>query len=112
MADEAPKPPQLEQYIEVDGVEVDMDDFSFREQREVRRLVYEEITLERDRDKPWEEQLFNDIYPAIVCVYMRRADAAYTLDQALDMKARDVVKEREVAPPTRRAAAKRPAGKR
>ena len=111
MADEAPTP-QLEQYIEVDGVEVDMDDFSFREQREVRRLVYEEIALDRDKDKPWEGQLFNDIYPAIVCVYMRRADAAYTLDQALDLKARDVVKEREVAPPTRRAAAKRPAGKR
>lgn len=107
MADE----PQLEQYIEVDGVEVDMEDFTFKEQREVRRLVYEEIALDRDRDKPWEEQMFNDIYPAIVCVYKRRADAGFTLDQALDMKARDVIKEREIAPPTKRANGKRAAAK-
>ena len=111
MADEAPSP-QMEQYIEVDGVEVDMEDFSFREQREVRRLVYEEIALERDREKPWEEQMFNDIYPAIVCVYMRRQNGGYTLDQALDMKARDVIKERPVAPPTKRANAKHSAAKR
>ncbi len=108
MADEAP----MEQYIEVDGVEVDMEDFSFREQREVRRLVYEEIALERDREKPWEEQMFNDIYPAVICVYKQRSDKAYTLDQALDVKARDVIKERPVAPPTKRAGVKRSAAKR
>jgi len=108
MADE----PELEQYIEIDGVEVDMEDFTFREQREVRRLVYEEVTLERDRDKPWEQQMFSDIYPAILCVYMRRAKPSASLDEALDLKARDVIKERAVAPPTKRASGGRSAAKR
>jgi hypothetical protein len=104
---------RYEEVLIVDGVEIDMDDFSFKEQREVRRLLHEHVALEWDRDKPWDEQLFHDIFPAVIAVYKQRDDPAYTVDQALELKPRDVIVSREVAPtPTKRGAAKRTAAKR
>lgn len=87
------------QSIWLDGKPYTVDDLSYREQREMRQLacsLVESGSIE-DATEP-------EITPAMVCVIRRRDEPEYTLDQALDVKPRDL--EEPESPPRKRGSSK------
>lgn len=80
----------------IDGERVTMADLTFREQREMRDHIR---TLSPDNDP--DNAAEADIIPALIAVYKKRSDPAFTLEQALDFKPGDLE-----APPTKPAAKK------
>lgn len=77
--------------IYIDGAVYTNDDLTYREQRQVRVFI-QELAPDGDVDEAGEA----DVVPAFVCVVKRRAEPAFTLEQALDLKPTDLV-----APPTK-----------
>jgi len=72
------------------------DDFTFREQREVFKLVKGLL----EPDEPVGDM---DMFPAIATVVARRTDPAYTIEQALDLKPSDLKAPEAPDPPTKSA---------
>lgn len=67
----------------VDGKGYSVDDLTFREQRELRKLVRE---LVDDPTAELVESDLMDVVPVAVFLVRRRGDDTYTLEQALDLK--------------------------
>lgn len=87
---EATEPQQIESVV-VEGITLDLDDFTFREMRELRRVIKEHI-LESDEDVNVEDLAPAEFLPAAIYVLKKRDDPSYTIEQALDLKFRDVIK--------------------
>jgi hypothetical protein len=92
-----------EGWIHIDGKHYSPEDLTFREQREMRR-IYRELIENPTADL--DEAAFMDLLPALTVVLKRREDSSYTVEQALDIKAKDLLPPGD-APPTKRAAAKK-----
>lgn len=96
--------------LRINGVVYDPSDMTFREQREMRRIVREELMPDED-DIDFEGLTLSDLIPAMAVVLVRRDNPQYTLDEALDLKLKEVyVTEDDAAvkaPPTRRGSAKK-----
>lgn len=96
----------------IDGQVYDPNTLTFREQREMRRIVHDELY---QGEKVSDDDLsLADTLPALAVVLVRRSNASYTLDEALDLVPGDVMLTAEKAkelnrPPTKGAA--KPAGK-
>lgn len=92
----------------IDGDPVGWDDLTFREKKQVRQIVRDELLDEGDaRDEDgnleWERVPLDAIDPAVVYVVKKRTDDDYTLEQALD------VKRSELQPPAKKnGSSKRP----
>jgi hypothetical protein len=92
-----PQPKQnqpVEEEIVVDGETIDLDDFSFREQRELKRVLKDDILEEPDADVDIDDLALSEFLPAAIFVWKRRTDPNYTVDAALDLKYRDVVRQK------------------
>jgi len=90
--------------IHIEGRGYSPDDLTFREQREMRTLYRE---LMGDPAADIAEAANMDFIPILAFIVRRRDDAAYTLEQALDMKIADLLEPEDDGPPTKgRAAAK------
>lgn len=74
--------------LKVHGKEYDPNDLTFREEREVRTLVKQ---LNDGADVDFEDVPFGDILPALCYVLRRRDDPEFSMEQALDLKYREVV---------------------
>ena len=82
--------------IYVDGQPYSADDLTFREQREMRRLYRE---LVEDPKAELSDAAGMDYFPLLAFLLRHRDDPDYTLKQALDLKAKDLL-----TPPTKPAA--------
>lgn len=92
--------------LRINGKVYDSNDLTWREEREVRQIVREHLLAEGIDE---EDLTVGDILPAVVFVLHRRDNAQFTLDEALDLKPRDVVleDEDEAKPrPTRRGSSR------
>lgn len=86
--------------LRINGKVYDSEDMTFREEREVRQIVREHLL---PKDMTEDDLTIGDILPAVVYVLHRRDNPDFTLDEALDLKPRDVaVEEAEEPRPTRR----------
>ncbi len=88
----ADRPPEEE--VVVDGTVVDLDDFTFREQRELKRVIRDDILQDSDLEIDLDNLSMADFMPAAVYVFMKRDKPDFTLDEALDLKFRDIVREK------------------
>lgn len=84
--------------IAVDGEKFTMDDLSFRERREVRRLTRE---IAEDPDIELEDALVDDLLVAFVTVCKQRTNPDFTTDDAMDLKPADLEVDETPDPPTR-----------
>lgn len=76
--------------LRVNGQTFDPEDLTFGEKREIRRLIRNEIWKENlDGPFDWEEVGENEVFPATICVFMRRENEAYTVREAMTVKPRD-----------------------
>lgn len=96
--------------IVVDGEVLDLDDFTFREMRELRRVVKEHI-IESEDDVDIEDLSLSEYLPAAIYLLKRRSDPEYTIDKALDLKFKDVVKPHVNGNGSRPTQAAKPAAK-
>lgn len=96
--------PETIEVLVIDGEEYDLgqDDLTFGEQRKLRTLVRQ---LAEDAELNPIEATLADFLPALVTIIKQRTNPEYTVDDALELKYEDVIKERP------RKAAKRPASK-
>jgi hypothetical protein len=85
--------------LRINGREYDPSDMTFREQRAMRAIIRDELYPE-DPDVDMDELTLADLLPAMVVVLVRRDDPDYTLDQALDLKHKDVYVVAEDEPAT------------
>lgn len=89
----------------IDGQAYTAEDLTFREQREMRRVLKADLMDDPEADVA--DANISDFYLAMIYVIKRRANDALTLDDVLDMKLADVLKERPTqAAPKARAKAK------
>lgn len=86
---------ETEQDIVVDGEPVELDDLSFKEQRELRDVIR---GLTGNADVDLDDVDVMDFLPAVVFVFKKRDDPSYTLDQALELKSKDVLKDKPKRP--------------
>lgn len=89
------------QDILVDGEVIDLDDFTFRENREIQRLIREEILEDPDALVDFDALSLNDFLPAAITVFKRRSNPDYSLESAMDLKIKDVLKASNGRPPTK-----------
>jgi hypothetical protein len=75
--------------LRICGKVYDSNDMTFREEREVRAIVREHLVPDPDVD--FEDMAMGDILPAFCLVLRRRDDPEFTLDDALELKQRDVL---------------------
>ena len=94
------------QLLHVNGETFDPDDLTYGEMREVRTIV-RSIWDTDEGDFDWEEVSANDVMLATVVVFVRRSQPEYSIDEAMNLKPRDVYKEDE-PPPTKRGSARKP----
>lgn len=80
---------------------IDLDDLTFREQLELRKLVRDLVGEDEAFDPP-----MTAVIPVAYYILKRRDDDAFTLDQALDMKWGDVRKRPTKARKTRATSGK------
>ena len=85
-----------------DELAIDLDDLTFREQIELRKLVRELVGEDDMEDPP-----VSAVIPVAYYILKRRTDAEFTLDQALDMKWEDVRKRPTKARKARAASGNR-----
>jgi hypothetical protein len=91
-----------EELLHVNGQTFDMDDLTYGERREIRRLIRNELWDESvDGEFDWDEVTPDDIVAVTVLVMMRREDPQFTLEQAL------ACKPNEVTPPPTKSTPKR-----
>lgn len=85
-----------------DGQTFDPEDLTYEEMRGARRMIRLEIwDPVKDGAFAWAEVSEFEMYPAMLCVFKRRDDPDYTLEQALKLKIGELTDE---APPTQPAA--------
>lgn len=96
--------------VVVDGQVLDLDDFTFREMRLLRRVVKEHI-LESDEDVDVEDLSLSEYLPAAIYVLKLRDNPDYTIDQALDLKFKDVIQPHKNGNGSRPTQAAKPAAK-
>lgn len=87
--------------LAVDGDSYTMDDLTFRERKEVRRLARE---LDGSADAELDDIMVDDLIVAMVTVIKRRANTDYTTDEAMDIRPSDIVPGEDKRPTRRRAA--------
>jgi len=90
---------QAEEVLVIDGEEYEFGDatFTFREIREVRKLV--RALLDDDEIlNPFEAPL-TEVLPALVTVIKRREDPEYSLETALDLRYEEVLRPRKAVQP-------------
>ena len=92
--------PLAGQQIVIDGDLVDTDDLTFGESRKVRQAMAQ-MGVEDVHDPSIDEYL-----PALVWVWKQRTDPGFTLDQASELKLRDILRPAANGRPTKRAAKK------
>lgn len=88
--------------ITVDGERFTMDNLTFRERREVRRIARE---LDGNMDLDFDDVMIDDLLASFITVCKRRTVPTFTIDDALDLTPGDVVVnapavEADSAPPT------------
>ena len=100
-------------FLHVGDQSFDPEDLTFKEKKAVRRIARTELwEADIQGEFDWAEVPDEDVIAATVAVFMRREDPAYTLDQALELKPSDVMREDDDLPPTSAApAAKRSSGR-
>jgi hypothetical protein len=89
----------------INGVMYGPDDLTFREQREMRKVIRE---LAEDPQADLENMSLTDVVPAFVFMVLKRDNPDLELDEVLDMKLTDFVAHDEPEPkkrPTRAAKA-------
>lgn len=86
--------------LAVDGDTYTMDDLTFRERKEVRRLAR---ALDGNADIELDDVMVDDLLVAMVTVIKRRTSPEYTTDEAMDIRPADIV-PREARPTRRRVA--------
>lgn len=74
--------------LALDGDSHTMDDLTFRERKEVRRLARE---LDGTPDAELDDIMVDDLLVAMVTVIKRRASPEYTTDEAMDIRPNDIV---------------------
>lgn len=80
----------------VDGEHVTLDDLTFGEQHRMRKYA-KELAGTDDIEDAGEI----DLIPAMVCVVKQRTDKDFTLEQALEVKPKDLEPPKDVSdPPT------------
>jgi hypothetical protein len=89
--------------IYIDGHTFDLDDLTYAERRETKRIARTEI-WDEGVDGPFEDLSSDDVMPAVILVLMRRHDPLYTLAQAMAQKPERIFEK--PAPPTKRRAPK------
>lgn len=99
--------PEADGFV-IDGVTYSPDDLTFREQREMRKLIREELAENPDADI--DDMALADVVPAFVYVVKKRDNPDLTLDDVLDMKLSDFIPDADgEAAETPTGAAKKPA---
>jgi hypothetical protein len=88
---------QQDMQLVVDGTTVDTEDFTFREKREVRKVLRE---LMDDPEADVSEALMDDLWMAMILVAKRRTEPEFSVDDAMDLKLKDFLKPVEPDPPT------------
>ena len=91
--------------LRINGKVYDSNDLTFREERELRQIVRDHLIPPGvDED----DLTLGDILPATIYILHRRDNPDFTLEEALDLKPRDVLFEGEVeARPTPRGSSGR-----
>lgn len=74
--------------LAIDGDAHTMDDLTFRERKEVRRLARE---LDGNPAAELDDIMVDDLLVAMVTVIKRRASPEYTTDEAMDIRPADIV---------------------
>lgn len=95
--------------LRINGKVYDPSDMTFREQREMRRIVKEEL-MPDEVEIDFEALTLSDLIPAMAVVLVRRDNPEYTLDEALDLKLKDVYvteDDKAEAPPTSRGSSRK-----
>lgn len=87
--------------LAIEGEAYTMDDLTFRERKEVRRLARE---LDGNPSADLDDIMVDDLIVAMVTVIKRRAHPEYSTDEAMDIRPSDIVPGEEPARPTRRKA--------
>lgn len=80
--------------ITLDGETYSADELTFREQREMRKLVRE---LVEDPKADMEEVSIMDVLPVLAFIVIHRTKPEFTLEEALDMKISDILPEEDEA---------------
>lgn len=81
--------------LAIDGESHTMDDLTFRERKEVRRLSRE---LDGNAEAELDDIMVDDLIVAMVTVIKRRSNPEYTTDEAMDIKPADIVPEDPTEP--------------
>lgn len=86
-----------EQEIVVDGEPVELDDLTFREQRELRQ------TIAGMTGKPINEIELDmvdlmDFLPTLAWIIKRRTDPDYSMESALELKQKDMLRDKPKRP--------------
>ena len=102
MAENDPNPEA--KVLVVNGKPLDEDDLTFREKRELRRVVLEELMGDANGDIT--DAYTDDFLLAMLFVVLKRDKPEMTIEDALDLKLSDFFEAPEV-PPTRAARAKK-----
>lgn len=96
--------------LRINGKVYDPNTMTFREQREVRRLVREELF---DGEMIADDDLkLPDLLPAMATVLVRRDNPTFQLEEALDLVPNDIVVTADDAktPPTRKTSTRATTG--
>jgi hypothetical protein len=94
--------------LHVNGETFYPNDLSYGEMREVRAIIRKDLwdaDLEGDFD--WKEVHVDDVELAMVVVFMRRSQPKYKVEEAMNLKSRDVYGEDEVPPTSSKPASAR-----
>lgn len=86
--------------IAVDGETYSMDDLSFKERKEVRKLARE---IADDPEAELEDMVVDDLLVAMVTVCKQKTDPAFTIDAAMELKPGDIVPQPKKAKPRPKA---------
>lgn len=78
--------------VVIDGQQVDLDKFTFRELRELKRAV-RDITEDPEADLDLETLPLQEFIPAALFVIRRRDNPSYSLDEALDHRMDEFIRD-------------------
>jgi hypothetical protein len=95
-----PEPQEASKALYVNGSPLDEDDLTFREKREMRRVILEDLMGDAKADIS--EAYTDDFLLAMLYIVLKRDQPEMTVEDALDLKLSDFLK----APPTKAAAKK------
>lgn len=84
--------------LHIDGHTFDLDDLTYGERRQIKAIARTQI-YDESVDGEFSDMNEDDLMPAIILVFMRRHDPAYTLEQAQQLRPDQVFAENG-GPPT------------